>query len=379
MNSFDLRPLIQEFNEYIVENGSQSDAIGARKEFNDLIKKIFSPFDFSKASKEQLAERKQQHDSFIMICDALRASESESTYMIEALALSGRANTLQIMGDNDSAARDFRRSADVAAGFSGGEDLRISGVLRLASLYSKMQKVDSSISCYTEALKIASRLEGEENQERIMAILADRGSTFCRLRKFNEACDDFNRAIEVYNNQENSSEKTKKILLKCLANRSGILVNMQRFEDARQDGLKAVEIEGESISSITPVVLTNLAAACKCLGSYDEAEKYYTRVIMIKKLSGAIKTPSGRIDLATIMMGRGEVLLKNQKYDDSVSDLSNAVALFNDLMEKHEPVVKTRLMGALKLRAQAYSALGDEQSSAKDLEVFEKLTGKALD
>lgn len=379
MKSLDLKPLIQKFNEYIIENGNQYDAVGAKKEFYELIKKIFSPFEFSKASKEQLTERKLHYDSFIMICDALRASESDSTFMVEALALTGRGNTLQAMGENDSAARDFRRSADVAAGYSGGEDLRISGVLNLASLYSKMQKIDSSIACYTEALKIAERLEGEENQARIMAILADRGSTYCRLRKLREACDDFNRAIETYNNKEVINDKAKRILLKCLANRSGILVNMQRFEDARQDGLKAVEIEGESISSITPVVLTNLAAACKCLGSYDEAEKHYTRVIMIKKLSGAIKTPSGRIDLATIIMGRGEVLLKNQKLEDSVADLSNSIALFNDLMEKHEAVVKNRLMGALKLRAQAYSQLGDKQASEKDLEVFEKLTGKALD
>lgn len=379
MKSFDLKPLIEQFNEYILENGSESDAVGARKEFGELIKNIFSPFGYAKATKDQLAQRKKQHDSFILICDALRASENESTYMIEALALAGRANTEQALGDLESAIRDFRRSADVAAGYNGGEEVRISGVLSLANLYGRVKKHDSSIACFSEALKIASRLSGTDGQIKVMAILADRGSAYCRLRKLQDACDDFNKSIEIYNSIDVRNDKTKRILLKCLANRSGILVNMQRFEEARQDGLKAVEIEGETFSSTTPVALTNLAAACKCLGYFDEAEKYYTRVIMIKKVSGAIKTPSGRIDLATMLMGRGEVLLKNEKYDDAKNDLSESVALFNDLMEKHEEVVKPRLVGALNLRSQVNIKLGDEQAAEKDLSIAEKLTGKALD
>lgn len=141
MKSFDLKPLIEQFNEYILENGSESDAVGARKEFGELIKNIFSPFGYAKATKDQLAQRKKQLDSFILICDALRASENESTYMIEALALAGRANTEQALGDLESAIRDFRRSADVAAGYNGGEEVRISGVLSLANLYGRVKKV----------------------------------------------------------------------------------------------------------------------------------------------------------------------------------------------------------------------------------------------
>ncbi|MBE6992530.1 MAG: tetratricopeptide repeat protein [Ruminococcaceae bacterium] len=379
MMRFDLKPLMLKFNEYIVDAGSRTDVIGARKEFDELIKKVFSPFDYSKASKEQLSERKMQHDSFIMICDALRASEDENTYIIESLALTGRGNIHQLLGNDEQAARDFRHSADVAAGFAGGKEVRIAGLLKLAPLYSKMQKPDSCISCYSEALKIASGMQDNESQTRVMAILADRGSAYCRVRKLQEACDDFNRAIEIYNDLGTANAKTQKILLKCLANRSGVLVNMQRFEDARQDGLKAVEIEGEMISSSTPVVLTNLAAACNCLGNYEEAEKYYTRVIMIKKVSGAIRTPAGRIDLATILMGRGEVLIKNGKYSDSRTDLAEAAALFTDLLEKHEAVVKPRLIRTLKLKAQAESELGDETAAEKDLSLCENLTGKALD
>ncbi len=377
MKTFDLKPLIEKFNSYI-SNAGNDDAAGARKEFDELIKKVFSPFDYAKSSKQQLEQRIQQHNSFIMICDALGASENENTYMIQALALAGRGSTYQALNDNENGARDFRRSADVAAGYPGGEQVRISSVLRLAAVYGKMQKTNESIACFSEALKLASRLDGDEGRIRKMAILADRGSAYCRLRKLDEACADFNGAVELYNSLP-SNENTRRILLKCLANRSGVLVSMQRYQDARDDGMKAVEIEGENISSITPVVLTNLAAACKCLGYLDEAEKHYTRVIMIKRVSGVIKTPFGRIDLATMLMGRGEVYLKNDKLDEAKADLSQAIELFNDVMEKHSNVVKPRLLGALKLRYQVYERLGDNHAAEKDLSMTENLTGKALD
>jgi len=78
-------------------------------------------------------------------------------------------------------------------------------------------------------------------------------------------------------------------------------------------------------------------------------------------------------------MGRGEVLIKNGKYSDSRTDLAEAAALFTDLLEKHEAVVKPRLIRTLKLKAQAESELGDETAAEKDLSLCENLTGKALD
>lgn len=381
MNSFNIRPLIDKFNEYVEANAEVADASGAKQEFSALIKSVFSNFVCAKASKEALIKRKEEHDSFLRVCDTLHAAEDPDTCIVTALAYSGRASVEQALGELDAAAADFRRSADVAAGEPEAWEVRFAGVINLASTRIRQKQPEAAAKVYAEALRLLERSNApqQDKNKKKMALLSDYGSIYCRLAQPQRAKELFDEAVQIYDTMDDSEGKMKGTLIKCLANRSGVLVSLKDYDGARRDGRRAMELEGDKVSTSTTVTLTNLAAACKCLERFDEAEAAYGKAIMLKTALGGQSNEAGRIDIATLMIGRGETRMKMGKDLDAQADLSLAIDNLRPLAGKYGKSVVIRLTNALKLRSELYSAQGRPELAEKDDIEREKLTGNALD
>lgn len=381
MSSFNIRPFIDKFNDYVEANAELSDASGAKQELNSLIKSVFSTFNCAKASKEALTARKKEHDSFLLVCDTLRAAEDPDICVVAALAYSGRASVEQALGELEAAAADFRRSADAASGNDDAWDVRFAGVINLASTRIRQKKPEEAAKVYAEALRILERSNGlqQDKDKKKMALLSDYGSIYCRLAQPQRARELFDEAVALYASIDDSDGKMQSTLVKCLANRSGVLVSLKEYDAAREDGVRAMALEGGKVSTSTTVILTNLAAACKCLNRLEEAEDAYGRAIMLKTALGGQSGEAGRVDIATLMLGRGEVRIKLGKNLDAQADLSLAIDNLRPLAPKFGKSVVVRLSNALKLRSGLYSAQGQNELAEKDMEEWQKLNGNALD
>ena len=173
----------------------------------------------------------------------------------------------------------------------------------------------------------------DEKEREELNYYYNRGDTFFDLGKFEDAIQDYNKAIDL--NPNNAS---------YYYNRGTTFANLEKFEDAIQDYNKAIDLNPNDES-----VYYNRGVAFIYLNEYEKAienlskaidlnpnkdSTYYNRGIAFTNLSDsekAIKDFNKAIDLnsnnASYYNNRGTLYINQGNYDEAVKDFSKAIDL----------------------------------------------------
>ena len=186
-------------------------------------------------------------------------------------------------------------------------------------------KFEDAIQNYDKAIELDSNVNS--------ACYYNRGTAYFSLGKFEDAIQDYNKAIDL--NPNNAS---------YYYNRGTTFANLEKFEDAIQDYNKAIDLNPNDES-----VYYNRGVAFIYLNEYEKAienlskaidlnpnkdSTYYNRGIAFTNLSDsekAIKDFNKAIDLnsnnASYYNNRGTLYINQGNYDEAVKDFSKAIDL----------------------------------------------------
>ena len=186
-------------------------------------------------------------------------------------------------------------------------------------------KFEDAIQNYDKAIELDSNVNS--------ACYYNRGTAYFSLGKFEDAIQDYNKAIDLNPNDDLS-----------YSNRGNAYFSLGKFEDAIQDYNKAIDLNPNDES-----VYYNRGVAFIYLNEYEKAienlskaidlnpnkdSTYYNRGIAFTNLSDsekAIKDFNKAIDLnsnnASYYNNRGTLYINQGNYDEAVKDFSKAIDL----------------------------------------------------
>lgn len=224
----------------------------------------------------------------------------------QALVDLGRAyqNNEQI----DEALESYRKATELNLQYP-------TAFLRVGAIYSRRQEETSAISSLNRA---ATLYESYGNIEGRTEVLRQRGILFRKLSRFDEARDQYQKALDLARADGNEPQMVNVLLeLGLLSFAQGLPAEAQKYareatELAQQRGLETLATSG----------LNNIGLAYLQIGDYADAEKYFNQALEFARRNKA------RQREAVSLFNLGSLYIQQFKPDDGLPLIEQARAYF---------------------------------------------------
>jgi tetratricopeptide (TPR) repeat protein len=246
------------------------------------------------------------------------------------LSLLRKGDTGPTSGDDN----DTQASATIA-----------STMIRMGSLYYKMNNVDEELEMYREAKAVYTKAFGENHayvagtRKNIGMVLAERG-------EYDEAIEQFEMArliyLEVNNGEENSRDVASAI--SCMGN---VMNRMGELDEALNHYVHALRIyqlvrksnnaDDDNRDVIATLKIIGMVYGKK--GELDTAMEYFSQAMGLIRSLGVASTSTGKENIASISTRIAGIHFKKGEYDQAMEHYQEAHDLTVELKGVNHPEV----------------------------------------
>lgn len=274
-----------------------------------------------------------------------------------------RAYLLHDEGKIAASLKEAERALALAEKSFSKESLCVAETLHLMGyLHRLKEEYLLAVSRYQREIEIRRK---KDDKERLAEALFQLGDTYSSLNKPLQALDCYKEGVELTKPLES---KYDEYLIGRVWNVGYTYKALNKFDEAESVFLKILEAgKGKWFSDLNYESLANFYAEQK---KYDQATIYFEQAVKQMKCYSNAKDPN----IAFLLRRFAEMLKDAGKYEDALTKIDEALAIFPPSTEDKDPI---SLYGIVLEKASVYKRMNNKEEAMKYLEAANKLGKRA--
>ncbi len=214
------------------------------------------------------------------------------------------------------------------------ELIRLKAIGSLGNCYFMKSDFFKALECYTQALKIAEKLNHKKS---IAAYSGNLGNVYSLQGNYPKALDYLSKALKI-NEELNDQGGVATTLL----NIGSIYLYLEDYEKSLQYDLKALKLsEKTDNNKIKETVLGNIGIIYRHQGKYEDAMKYNTMAFDVAKADG------NKSGMGSQLGSIGEIYTATKDYTNALKYHFKSLALAEEVGDKNEIALNLGFIGEL--------------------------------
>ncbi|MFY9308974.1 MAG: tetratricopeptide repeat protein [Bacteroidia bacterium] len=214
------------------------------------------------------------------------------------------------------------------------ELIRLKAIGSLGNCYFMKSDFFKALECYTQALKIAEKLNHKKS---IAAYSGNLGNVYSLQGNYPKALDYLSKALKI-NEELNDQGGVATTLL----NIGSIYLYLEDYEKSLQYDLKALKLsEKTDNNKVKETVLGNIGIIYRHQGKYEDAMKYNTMAFDVAKADG------NKSGMGSQLGSIGEIYTATKDYTNALKYHFKSLALAEEVGDKNEIALNLGFIGEL--------------------------------